>query len=541
MPAAALAGVLVAACSGSIQGEDTPGSAGRPGTGGTAPPGERPPPRDDTPELRGARCDALTSRVWKLTPTQFSRSIEALIPSAKNVGEGLDATLSRTGQFTNYAADLQMSAPHVSDLLERTQKAAEMAVASLPAARACVSGDAADETCVGQFLEAFIPRAFRTEVPREEVERFSAYFKAQREKDSGRDALVQTVRAVLVSPNFLYRTELGGSGSSLSSYEKAAALSYFLTDAPPDDALWEAARSGALDAAGEMERQAKRLLTTESASGLMNFWREFIGYERVATLDAVRTKYPNFPELRGELVAETDAFLREAIWRQKGNLETLYGANFSVLNGKLAQLYGVDSSASEFEKVTFSESQPRFGLLTQGSVLAQLAHDETSDVIKRGVWVREHLLCETLPPVPAVVPEIPPRAGGTQRAQLEAHRKDPVCQECHQFIDPLGYAFENYDEVGRYRTHEAGQRVDASGFVVDIENPDNRHEFEDLAGLANYLGTSQHAFQCFANSLRAYALGQNPCTDVEVATLPTSTSVLDLAVRIVSSESFVKR
>jgi hypothetical protein len=335
----------------------------------------------------------------------------------------------------------------------------------------------------------------------------------------------------------------------LTGFERASALSYFLSDSPPDTELFAAARTGALGDRAGLESHARRLLSKPgTASGFLKFFRELFETEAAAHTEKEAEIFPQWTAALGaDLSRESDAFLQQALFGEGAKLSTLLTADFSMLNGTLATYYGLPAPAGTgFAKVGL-EGQ-RAGILTQAGRMAALAKGNDTDAVMRGRFVREALLCQDLPPPPDNVPAVPPPPDGqnTQRERLSAHSKDASCAVCHTLMDPLGLAFENYDGVGRYRTTEVGKTIDASGVLTRAEPEGAR--FANAIELVNVLARSPSVSRCVVATAFRYAHGRSAteadkCTiDRLAARFETSGGdLVDLAVALATDDSFIVR
>jgi hypothetical protein len=260
-----------------------------------------------------------------------------------------------------------------------------------------------------------------------------------------------------------------------------------------------------------------------------------------------------FPEWKGTLAAdlatEADAFVKQVLWGEGAHLGTLLTASFSMLNGRLAAFYGVgDPAAGEMlQKVSWPAGQ-RAGFLSQAGVMASLAKENDTDVVGRGKFIRELLLCQDLPPPPATVNAVPPPPDGkrTQRERMSAHSEDPSCAGCHTMMDPLGLAFERYDGIGRYRTMDVGQTLDVGGRLTGAE-PEGA-PFRDAVELMGLLARSPVVSRCFVSTAFRYAHGRAPggldaCTIERLAARfdGAGGDMIDLAVALVTDDSFFLR
>jgi hypothetical protein len=363
--------------------------------------------------------------------------------------------------------------------------------------------------------------------------------------------------AVLQSPAFLYRWELGPKKAPrpdaqglipLDDHELASRLSYFLTGSMPDQALFAAADAGQLRAPAQLATEAKRLLGTPRARAVArSFHEQWLGLGRIKKTEKDTAVYKVFTEtVRAAMEDETRAFLDNVLFEGDGKLDTLLGASFGFAAGPLAKLYGVAgaSDGAPMKRVDLDPAQ-RFGLLTQGSFLATHAYPHDSAPIKRGVAVREALLCQDVPSPPrdlaVQVPE--PDLKRSIREQFEQHSSEPACKGCHALFDPLGFAFENYDGIGRWRTSSGGKVVDASGTLTGLAQ--GPRPFRDARELMAALRTSPELRACVTATWLRFALGRRD-TKGDGATLEglgkafeaSSHDVRELLLAIVQSASF---
>jgi hypothetical protein len=540
---------LTAACTGSIEVGDSP-PTGSPGGPLPGPGGATAQPAPVAPALP-AGCALPPRRIWALTPEQYLRTVRVLLPgTGAGLAEGLAGTLAAQDGFSNDAGRLDMTEPHVGQLLDAAWQLAGAAAAAPASLDPCLAS-APDEACLRGFVAGFGLRAFRRELAPAEVDAFLAHHRASDPKL----ALRELVMDLLVSPSALYRTELGPEGAgdprqpvALTPFERASALSYFLTDGPPDAALLAAARAGALGSAAQIEQHTRRLLATpDSAGGLLQFLRE--GFGTRAVLDVAKDP-KRFPEwkapLPAALAAEAEAFVRQVVWAEDGKLSTLLTADFSMLDGKLAAFYGVDDPTlgADLRKVALPPGQ-RAGLFTQAAAMAALAKENDTDPVGRGKMVREVLLCQALPPPPATVNAVPPPPDGkrTQRERMAMHSADPTCATCHALMDPLGLSFERYDGIGRYRTSDVGQALEVSGTLTAAQP--EQAPFQDAVGLMKLLASSPDVARCFVATAFRYAHGRAP-QSADRCTLDrlgdrfarSGGNVIDLAVAITTDEAF---
>jgi hypothetical protein len=321
---------------------------------------------------------------------------------------------------------------------------------------------------------------------------------------------------VLVSPKFLFRVQQDPAGAapgqiySLTDLDLASRLSFFLWSSIPDDELLQLAEQGRLAEPAILDQQVRRMLADPKASALVsNFGGQWLW------LRNLRTKTPNadlFPELddnlRDALQKETEFLLADQI-RSDASIVELLSADYTFVNERLARHYGIPNVyGSHFRRVRYPDDR-RAGLLGHGSILTATAYENRTSPVIRGKWLLENLLGAPPPPPPPNVPALRENGEGerptTVRERIEAHRKNPVCASCHAQMDPLGFALENFDAVGKWRVVdvEAKEPIDASGVLVDGKKFNGPAEFRSL------LLERQHDFvTTVAEKLLTYGLGR---------------------------------
>lgn len=375
--------------------------------------------------------------------------------------------------------------------------------------------DVVDPVCRADVLKTFASRAWRRPATDADVEALEQLVQlALSEGDDLDMGMELAVRAVLLSPHFIFRPELDDDPTSaephpLNGYELANRLSYFLWNSMPDQALFDAAASGELETAEGIRAQVDRMLADEKALALVeNFAGQWL---LIRTLDDHVPDYATFADyddtLRDSFRKETQLFFQEFV---KGEipLNQILTAELTYLNDRLAAHYGLPAPGSAELQLTSLENTPeRFGLLTLGSVLTVTSYPNRTSPVKRGVWILENLLCDGPPPPPPGVEadlkdeEIPT---GSLRDRLEAHRADPVCASCHQLMDPLGLGMENYDGIGRFRTEDTGGfPIDATGEIYDVG------PFDGARQMAELLQDDPRFSACLIEKLFIYALGRD--------------------------------
>jgi hypothetical protein len=288
----------------------------------------------------------------------------------------------------------------------------------------------------------------------------------------------------------------------------ASRLSYLIWGSLPDADLFKAAESNALGSRAEVYAQAKRMLADPRAGEMVaNFGAQWLALERLDEVNKDTDLFPDYkPELIGLFQRETDELMK-AVWSEGGKLQTFLTAPYSFMNGTLAAFYGVTGvSGDQWRKVDL-DAKKRVGVLSQGSVMLGNASVDQTSPIKRGLFVQERMICFTVPDPPPTVDAQPVKLDPkmTTRERFATHRADPSCNGCHQFIDPLGFAFENYDAVAKWRDKENGKDIDATGQLTntDVDGP-----FNGAVELAGKLASSNTVRNCVANHWFRFAYGR---------------------------------
>jgi hypothetical protein len=378
----------------------------------------------------------------------------------------------------------------------------------------CAPASKGEEVCVGELLRGFVRHAFRRPLETREMTSLLDLFGELRRKHEldYRGAVEHLVQAALLSPQFLYLGDDGPGSQATRTlvkrgpYDVAAHLSYFLWSSLPDPALLAAAEGGRLGTPEQRRMEARRLLADPRAhEALAALFSEWWRLDLLASRDKSPKLFPEYDDvLRSDMARETTAFTRYVMTAGDGLLSTLLTAQFSFVNSKLAKLYALpDISGSELRKVDLPAGQ-RAGLLTHPSLMAIGSDLTLTSPVRRGVPLRERLLCDELAPPPGDVPPPPRDANKSSREQFTAHTTAPACASCHKVIDPLGWAFERYDPIGRYRTVDAGKPVDATGTFLSLKEG-REQAFDGALALAGILAASPEVRACVTRQFFRFA------------------------------------
>ena len=408
-----------------------------------------------------------------------------------------------------------------------------------------------DESCTSQIIEE-LGLAFHREPLDEAL--VEGYRDIVVQEDTFEDGVRQLISAMIQSPYFLYRRELGSPDAAdadryvLTDYELASNLSYSLTGHPPDDTLMGLAAEGVLHEDAELVAQVSRLVSSPGGQETMAAFVE--GWLEVEDIGAqVRIEQPGVDfgdDVRHAMLEETAMFFNGMV-QGNASVADLLTAEHTYVNGPLAELYGIPNVSGEgFTRVDVGPGQPGSrapGLLGQGSTLARHAGPDNSSPVFRGVVVRERLLCSELaePPsnVDTTLPPIPD--GATNRERFDVHRTDPVCASCHTLIDPLGFAFEHYDQFGRWRDIESGQPVDASGEVTGVG--EGAIAVDGVQELAEVVSTLPQYTACFTEMIAYYSYGVEACDGESLLedAMDADVGTMDVLEAIVLSPHFRER
>lgn len=333
------------------------------------------------------------------------------------------------------------------------------------------NGQISAEEALQKVLKPLASRVYRRPASAGEVTRLVSLAQAAMEDgESYEGALQVALQAMLVSPNFLFKVEAPGPKSPegyplVSDFELATRLSYFLWSTSPDDKLLSLAWKNQLRQPGVLAAQVKRMIADPRSHAFVeNFAGQWLTLRKLDTFQPNEAMFPQWnDEIRELARQETYAFF-EGVMREDMSVLRLLDADFTYLNDRLAKFYGIPGVEGKHFRKHSLAGQKRIGLLTHASILAVTSNPTRTSPVKRGKWILDNLLNTPPPPAPPGVPELEKsELTGTLRQRIEQHRADPACAACHKLMDPLGLALENYDAVGRWRTKDAGQEIDASG------------------------------------------------------------------------------
>jgi len=509
--------LVLGACNGTI-GEPTQGggsSTNNPNNGGpTGGPGPG--------ALMG--CDSFDpgpSPLRRLTRWEYNHTVHDLLGDNTAPANRFPPEAVQFG-FDNNADGALLNPLVVEQYEDASIHLAESAVANLPALLNCDPAAKGEDACSHSFLMSFGLKAFRRPLEADELAKYEQFFRTSRTAYGFASAIEMVVRAMLQAPTFLYRVEFGSAAPDstgavpLTPYEIASRLSYLFWGSTPDDELLTAAGSGMLASPEQVSAQAARLLLDEKgARAVQNFYDQ---WARVATLGTIDRGPKVTPEIAALLRTETTTFFDQVVRQGDGKWSTALTASYSYRNADLSSYYGVPGpTGTAFVKVDLDPSR-QTGFMTQAGMMTMLAHLAQPSPVLRGKFIREQLLCLPLPPPPnnvdTTLPPVDPNATARQQLEQKTQTVQP-CKGCHGLMNPLGFAFEHFDDLGKWRDTDHGLTIDTSGALVST---DVDGSFKNQGDLMTKLASSEQARDCVVTQWFRYAYGRDETPEDKCST-----------------------
>jgi hypothetical protein len=383
--------------------------------------------------------------------------------------------------------------------------------------------------CSRTILTALARKAYRRPLTNADTDALTSFYRSGSEQGGFEQGIENALQFILAHPEFVFRTESAPAGVKpgeayrISDLELASRLSFFLWSNIPDDELVNVASQGKLKDPAVVEQQVRRMLADSRSQELVkNFAGQWLGLRTLQSSTPEGTIYPDFDDnLRQAMRTEAEMFF-ESIMREDRSLTELLTADYTFVNERLAAHYGIPNVyGTQFRRVNLKgEFDVRRGLLGKGSVQLVTSNSDRTSPVLRGKWVLENLLGTHPPDPPPNVPPLKPNptAGPqTMRQRMEEHRANPACSSCHRMMDPIGFALENFDGTGKWRTREAGQKLDASGQLVDGSPIDGVVSLRE-----NLVRYSPQFMRTITEKLLTYALGRG----VEYDDMPVVRSIV---------------
>lgn len=464
----------------------------------------------DTPAPRQLR---------RLTQAELNATLKTLFNDANAPQvQGMFTNNPELYTFHNAASTLVVAGISASQIQGMAEAAGAYAMQNVGRlSPTCSTSDAACETT---FVTNFGLQAFRRPLTSQETQ---TYVSLMQSMSSFATAVGAAVDAMLQSPYFLYRSELGvssGSTYKLTPYEVATELSYLIVGSMPDAALMQAAQNGSILDATTRATHVSRLLADARAHSVIDaFFLQWLGIADLPSYLRSQGNTTLSPALAAAMVQETSKSIDALVFQQNGVFADMHRLQTSFLNADLSNFYGVPGGQQDFSQVSITGHRD-VGILNQGGVLSAASEVNIPSPVLRGRMLREHILCQSLPPPPKGVPTVDSvPQGSTTRDVYAAHVNMPLCSSCHKLMDPLGFTQGAYDTLGRpfANKQENGATIDTSGTAGNLLDAAADVPLADASALSAFVATSKQAKSCFARHWAMYGLGnvswsQDSCT-----------------------------
>ncbi len=507
--------------------------------------------------------DTPSPRILRqLTLNEYTKTVTALLGIENPDVSAIPPDRTLRGFTTNVTVAFVTPAHMDAYMSVGTALAARAVKESYGSLVPCTTTDTA---CASAFIDKVGTRAFRRPLNTDEKARYGKLFDATLTGGDFKVGVELALRNFLISPYFLFRSELGSDAGNgrflLNPYEIASALSYTFWGTLPDDALFASAASGALASKTEIEAQARRLLAdARGRANVANFFYEWLESPRAYIADKDATAFPKLytaaagiDAIRDAMRAEQDAFVTHVVFDSTKKFNELFTANYVFANDRLASFYGLTppGSGELTKQVTLPSDSARGGLLTLGMFLFGHARTTQSSPTQRGHMIRANVLCQDIPPPPPDVDATvqPGTPGKTAREQILALTANGICPACHKLQDPIGFGLEGFDGIGDPRTVDNGEPVDTSGQINGLSSPsDPPIVFNGSKELSAIIGQSEQARACLVTNYYRYARGfdakgADTCAvnQLSQALIKDDLDLGELFVRLALQDSFVTR
>jgi hypothetical protein len=462
--------------------------------------------------------EVVRAPLRRLTRFEYNNTVRDLFGDTTSPATALPSEESGNG-FGNDADALSVSSLLVQQYSTVAEGVSERASTPENLARwspcALSVTEATELSCAREILATLVPAMYRRPVDAAEIDELEVLRASMRGTSTFEGSIAGVIEALLQSPDFLYRPEFGVPDPARAhlrlptGYEMASRLSYFLWATTPDEVLIAAAAAGELDTREGIRTHAARMLDDERSRPVIELFFDFLlNIATVAAAERSDELYPDFtPQIGALMRTETQRFLEHVIFEGDGDWPTALTAPYSFMNEPLARFYGIEGvTGDEFRRVDLDTAQRR-GILTQGAFLVGSTHSNMTSPVKRGGFIVRELLCREIPlPTGDILEQVTPPdpySGATARDRYSAHSEDPVCATCHQNMDPMGFALENFDAIGRWRDTENDVVIDASGSV-----PGSDMVVDGPTSLVQALAATEASNACFATHWMSFAYGR---------------------------------
>lgn len=465
------------------------------------------------PEIPIGSIDAAPPVMSRLSREEYNNTIRDLFGITSNPAD--DFPPDQLGTFSNDNAALSISNLHIEMFDKAALKIAiEVVNAAAAGNRTAINCELTNASCAQTVISQLGVKAWRRPLSNEETSALkSLYDDVQSTTGNRRTAMTALVRAMLLSPNFIFRPEFDQNLSSrqaqpLNAYELASRLSYFLWASTPDDQLLARAANGSLTNDATLRAEVARMLADSRSETLLdNFAWTWLGFADYGNHQVDKNQFPQYTDaITDAFLSETKTFLRH-ILKEGRPISEILNADYTFLNEPLANFYGISGvSGNQMRRYDWPDNSMRVGLLGHGLSLTAHSHPNKTSPVKRGTWVMDKLMCDRPPEPPGDVisqfPNLP--EGLNPRAESELHKESSsICSSCHVYVDPIGYGMENFSPIGQWREeYPNGDMVDSSSVLPTGE------VFYSLPELAEILASKAQVTLCSISYAMTYATGR---------------------------------
>jgi hypothetical protein len=459
--------------------------------------------------------DPLPARLWILTKDQIQNALRDTFGDNIELSDFSHPSVRANG--LSVPVNTRYDEVSMSSFVSFSERFFAQISANNVALSRCIS--ASGTSCVREFITTYGRKLWRRTLLASEVQQAVDKFAAAEPMIGRRLALQMNLGRLLVSPHFVYRSELtqvnSGSGvSSLTPFETASLLSFTIWNSIPDEALLVAAERNELNSIERIDTQITRMIADpRGRRSIKAFFGDWLQLDSVLTQPKSATLFPtvNAP-VRQALRNEMNLYIDELVWNERASLSQFFTSSRGFASNLTANLYGVNVNSSAAVPVTLDPTQ-RSGILTQPGFLLGHSGANGTGYVHRGVFFLDNVSCQPIPPAPpsaiAMANMMEPNVAQMSTRQIQAlHSRNPSCASCHNKIDPIGAAFEKYDALGAFRSVENGIPIDASGVTEGLGDVSPR--FSDAVSLVGNLAHSQHFQQCFTKRVYQYGFGDIP-------------------------------
>lgn len=500
--------------------------------------------------------------IRRLTRFEYNNAVRDLFGDTSNPADSLPPeTIGRIGNVFGNDADLLSVSGNLASSWGSVAEGVAARATGTPEALGklapCAAGATPDDACARTVIQNVAQRAYHRDLLPAEIDSFLTLAKATQGTGPFSAGISAVIEAVLQGPEFLYRVELGAPAADApglrrpTADEIAARLSFLFWGTLPDEALRNAAKSGALNTREGIKAQAQLMVEDQRARPVVTFFFDnLLPISGLTNLARDKTRFPVYDKVfAAALREETQQFLQHQIFDadSPGTWRSALTADYTYANETLAPFYGMTGvTGQEFRKVPLPDTTKRLGLITQAGIMTGTITTNESNPVLRGSFIINKLMCRNiqLPTDPTILAmvKIPEGVtGATARERFTAHRQQAVCAGCHALIDPVGFSFENFDPIGQWREQENGVTIDASGSVPGVDGSTN-----GPVELVRKLATAEAVDTCFAQHWMEFGYGktlgaEDACVQSQVnsAFLASGGNIKQLLVGLTQSDAFL--